>query len=218
MLELPARCRCARGAACARALTRRDRSTPPQEKLYKAIEAKKAAAVAEVARQAEASAASAAAAAEGGATVKRNVYGDEVVVRPHISPRTKRLTKQHLKTEEFAGNYGQRLYQYGVTDFHKVRRCTVPSARAGAFFRFPLTARFSLPQKRDEKVVKLKGTVDLSAMSETRPLFQTVKLDDGEEEKVLVGTFLPNLELTKGYKAKKPADEKPFWERLHVED
>ena len=50
-----------------------------------------------------------------------NVYGDRVPVRPHISPRTKRLAREHLKGEQFAGNYGQRLYQYGVTDFRKVR-------------------------------------------------------------------------------------------------
>lgn len=259
-----------------------------------------------MARQAEAAAR--AAAAEPGATVKTNVYGDKVVVRPHISPRTKRLTKQHLNQEEFPGNYGQRLYQYGVSDFHKVRTaasCRPPLRQACAerCFGF-LTQRFSrfALQKRDEKVGILKGTVDLSAMSETRPHFQTVKTDGGSqlrpfllaanlehfiydlatlsylsesdllsaseaeleallsdlqpkmkpvesrrlrdavlfaknakkvagahissgsgEEKVLVGTFLPNLELTKTYKSSKPknpddAAEKPFWERLHVED
>ena len=36
---------------------------------------------------------------------------------------------------------------------------------------------------------------------------------------VLVGTFLPNLELTKGFKTKRERKDetKPFWERLHVE-
>lgn len=89
-----------------------------QEKLFQAIEEKKKAAAAEVRRQQqEDDAAEASAASE----TKVNVYGDPVHARPHISPRTKRLSQQHLKGEKFAGNYGQRLYQYGVTDFRKVR-------------------------------------------------------------------------------------------------
>ena len=61
----------------------------------------------------------------------------------------------------------------------------------------------------------------MKAMSETRPKLATVKNDaTGEEERVLVGTFLPNLEMTKGFKPKNPAlrdESKPFWERLHVD-
>jgi hypothetical protein len=29
------------------------------------------------------------------------------------------MARQHLATDECAGNYGQRLYQYGVEKFHK---------------------------------------------------------------------------------------------------
>jgi hypothetical protein len=76
-------------------------------------------------------------------------------------------------------------------------------------------------QRRDEKDGKLRETVDMKAMSETRPRLATVKNDaTGEEEQVLVGTFLPDLEVTKGFKPKNPAptdESKPFWERLHVE-
>ena len=61
----------------------------------------------------------------------------------------------------------------------------------------------------------------MKAMSETRPRLATVKNDaTGEEEQVLVGTFLPNLEVTKGFKPQNSArqdESKPFWERLHVE-
>lgn len=59
-------------------------------------------------------------------------------------------------------------------------------------------------------------------MSETRPKLATVKNDaTGEEEQMLVGTFLPNLEVTKGFKPSNASvvqdESKPFWERLHVQ-
>ena len=95
-----------------------------QETLCKAIDDKKTAAAAEARRQQQQEQAEreAAQGAPASATVV-NVYGDRVSinVRPHISPRTKRLAREHLAGEAFAGNYGQRLYQYGVTDFQKVR-------------------------------------------------------------------------------------------------
>jgi hypothetical protein len=93
-----------------------------QETLCKAIDDKKTAAAAEARRQQQQEQAEreAAQGAPASATVV-NVYGDRVPVRPHISPRTKRLAREHLAGEAFAGNYGQRLYQYGVTDFQKVR-------------------------------------------------------------------------------------------------
>ena len=76
-------------------------------------------------------------------------------------------------------------------------------------------------QRLNEKGGKLRETVDMTAMSETRPKLATVKNDvTGEEEQQLVGTFLPNLELTKGFKPKSARDgeTKPFWERLHFQD
>ena len=76
-------------------------------------------------------------------------------------------------------------------------------------------------QRREEKDGKLRETAEMKVMSETRPKLATVKNDaTGEEEQVLVGTFLPDLEMTKGFKPKNAAprdDSKPFWERLHVE-
>jgi hypothetical protein len=102
-------------------LTQNPRIALPQEKLFKAIEDKKKAAAAAIRQQQEQEEQDAAARGAASRT-KTNVYGDPVQVRPHISPRTKRLSRQHLKSEDFAGNYGQRLYQYGVTDFRKVRR------------------------------------------------------------------------------------------------
>ena len=99
----------------------------------KAIDEKKKAAAAELQRQQEEQEQAEQAAAERAAASGRtqvNVYGDPVELRPHISPRTKRLSRQHLKGEDFAGNYGQRLYQYGVTDFQKVSQTPWPVARS----------------------------------------------------------------------------------------
>ena len=77
-------------------------------------------------------------------------------------------------------------------------------------------------QRRDEKDEKLRESVDMKTMAETRPKLATVKNDaTGEEEQVLVGTFLPNLEMTKSFKPSNSSAQgdqsKPFWERLHVE-
>ena len=94
----------------------------------------------------EEEAAAAAAANTTSPRTKVNVYGDPVVVRPHISPRTKRLTKKHLKGEDFQGNYGQRLYQYGVKDFHNVSQIasTTPSQPRPRARAFLLSFRFSV--------------------------------------------------------------------------
>ena len=81
-----------------------------------------------------------------------------------------------------------------------------------------LTPCVAALQRRDAKDGKLRETVEMKAMSETRPKLATVKNDAGEEEQLLVGTFLPNLELTKGFKPKRESEPKPFWERLHVKD
>ena len=166
----------------------------------------------------------AAAAAEGGAaeggaagsSTPRNAYGEPVKPRPHISPRTRKLTQNHLTAEQFAGNYGQRLYQYGVTEFHK---------------------------KSDEKKEQLREDLDMELMKETRPKlidppkqadtreewvstktehgwtrrWQQVPVKKAPEKKVLVGSFQPKV----GRPPKKghvPDEDKPFWDRLHQVD
>ena len=128
-----------RSQSCARSLLRSNpRIALTQEKLFKAIDDKKKAAAAAIRQQQEQEEQDA---AERGAAsrTKTNVYGDPVQVRPHISPRTKRLSRQHLKGVDFAGNYGQRLYQYGVTDFRKVRLVHFPVVFSTRYAAYGLT-------------------------------------------------------------------------------
>ena len=119
-------------------LTRRSGTALAQEKLFKAIDEKKTVAAAAIRQQQEQEEQDAARTVAASRT-KTNVYGDPVQVRPHISPRTKRLSRQHLKSEGFAGNYGQRLYQYGVTDFRKVRLLFAASATHVCYAAHELT-------------------------------------------------------------------------------
>ena len=102
-----------RTQSCARSLLRSNpRIALTQEKLFKAIDDKKKAAAAAIRQQQEQEEQDAA--EKTASRTKTNVYGDPVQVRPHINPRTKRLSPASQGVD-FAGNYGQRLYQYGVT-------------------------------------------------------------------------------------------------------